>query len=172
MPAVFSGENRRAAVISAVGLPAIIAMLVFRLLSGGDTDATATPVVSFVAAPAPPAGATARPVPAPSLPVDAASLRDPFCPLVVAAVAPGSPPAECAPRSVAPGRQTVGLEDIFVEGDVRLARIHIDLSTFPNLHEGDALAGGFRVLALAERCGEFEIAGSPFSLCIGEQALR
>lgn len=168
---LFSGENRRAAIMGAIGLPAILALLVFRLLTGGGSDALATPIVPFLAAPGPPAAAIAVPVSAPPLPVDRALLRDPFCPLVAAAV-PGSPPAACAPRSVAPGQQVVSLEDVFMEGDVRLARIRIDQSTFPNLHQGDTVSGGFRVVSLADRCGEFEMGGNPFSLCIGEQAAK
>jgi hypothetical protein len=66
----------------------------------------------------------------------------------------------------------VGLQDIFTEGDVRLARMHVGPYTFANLHEGETIDGSFRVVSLSERCGEFESAGSPFSLCVGEQTFK
>jgi hypothetical protein len=66
----------------------------------------------------------------------------------------------------------VGLEDIFAEGGVTLARMHVGKFTYANLRQGDTADGGFRVLSLADRCGEFEMAGSPFALCIGEQTSK
>jgi hypothetical protein len=66
----------------------------------------------------------------------------------------------------------VRLEDIFVEGGVRLARMHVGPLSFSNLHEGDAFADSFRVLSLSERCGEFDASGTPFSLCEGEEAFK
>jgi hypothetical protein len=173
MRTLFSGEYRRAAIMGAVGAPIILALLVFRLLSGGDPG---TPVLAGrVAAPVAAAGATPPtvPVPAPSLAVDPALLRDPFCPLVTAPAAAGSEPVACRRGGeVPPGLQAVGLEDIFVEGGVRLARMQVGQFTYPNLHEGDAVAGAFRVVSLAERCGEFEAAGKAFSLCLGERAFK
>ena len=166
---VFAGENRRAAIMGVVGAPAILALLVFRLFTGGESAALpplpAGPVLPAAAVPA-----AAASVPAPLPPIDPALLRDPFCPL--AAAVPGSAPAECRPPTVLPGLQSVRLEDIFVEGDVRLARMRVGQIGFSNLHEGDAVAGSFRVISLSDRCGEFEVAGAPFSLCEGEETVR
>jgi hypothetical protein len=170
---LFEGENRRAAVMGAVGVPAILALLLFRLLTGGDSATLAAPAVpALPTAVVPPAARTAAPVPPPSPPVDPSLLRDPFCPLVASAAAPGAPPTACAPRSVPPGRQSVGLQDIFGEGGILLARMHVGQFTFANLREGDTGSGGFRVVSLAERCGQFEMAGTPFALCIGEQTSK
>ena len=44
--------------------------------------------------------------------------------------------------------------------------------TFPNLHVGETAAGSLRVVALSDRCGDFEYAGNPLPLCEGEQVLR
>lgn len=170
---VFVGENRRAAIMGATGVPAILALLLFRLLTGGDSETRAAPVVpAFGTVVLPPAAGTAAPVPRPSLPIDPSLLRDPFCPWVAAAAAPGAPPAACAPRSVPPGQQSVGLQDIFGERGVLLARMHVGQFTFANLHAGDTAPGGLRVVSLADRCGEFEMAGTPFALCIGEQTSK
>ncbi len=68
--------------------------------------------------------------------------------------------------------QAIGLVDSFEEGGVRLARVHVGPFTFPNLHVGDTVAGSFRVVALADRCGDFEYAGTPLPLCEGEQVVR
>jgi hypothetical protein len=177
---VFAGENRRAAIMGAIGAPVILALLVVRLLSGGDTATLAPPagpaIQTGVVAPA--AGtvapaAAAAPVPRPSLPVDPALLRDPFCPLVAAAAAPGAPPTACAPRSApTTGQQTVGLKDIFGERGILLARMQIGEFTFANLRTGETAPGGLRVVSLTDRCGEFEMAGGPFPLCIGEQTSK
>ncbi len=175
MRALLSGEHRRAVILGAVGAAAIVALLVFRLFAGGDSSTPPAPVgPALPTAPVPSASVTApsAPVPAPSPAVDPALLRDPFCPLVGAAAAPGSAPVVCRPRTAPPGRQAVGLQDIFVEGGVRLARMHVGPITFPNLHEGDAFADSFRVVSLFERCGEFDSARQPFSLCEGEEAFK
>jgi hypothetical protein len=66
----------------------------------------------------------------------------------------------------------VGLQDIFGERGVLLARMHVGQFTFANLHAGDTAPGGLRVVSLADRCGEFEMAGTPFALCIGEQTSK
>jgi hypothetical protein len=34
------------------------------------------------------------------------------------------------------------------------------------------VAGSLRVVALSDRCGDFEYAGAPLPLCEGEQAFR
>jgi hypothetical protein len=173
VPELFAGENRRAAVMGAVGVPVIVALLLFRLVSGGESATVAAPAVPAVrTAVVPPVTASTVPVPRPSFPVDPALLRDPFCPLVASAAAPGAPPTVCAPRSVPPGRQSVTLDDIFGEQGILLARMRVGQFTYANLHEGDAVSGGLRVVSLAERCGEFEMAGTPFALCIGEQTSK
>jgi hypothetical protein len=171
---VFAGENRRAAIMGAIGVPVILALLVVRLLSGGDSATLAAPAGPAIQTGAvAPAAGTAAPVPRPSLPVDPALLRDPFCPLVAAAAAPGAPPTACAPRSApTAGQQTVGLKDIFGERGILLARMQIGEFTFANLRTGETAPGGLRVVSLTDRCGEFEMAGIPFPLCIGEQTAK
>lgn len=171
MRALFSGEHRRAAIMGVVGAPVIMVLLIFRLLAPADSGMLPAPVgPAPPAATIPPVAVITPPAPAPasSIPVDPALLRDPFCALV--AVPPA--PVGCQPRTVPPGRQAIRLEDIFAEGNVRLARMQVGRFTFPNLHEDDDVGGSFRVVSLSERCGEFEFAGNPFSLCEGEQAIR
>ena len=168
---VFAGENRRAAIMGAIGVPVILALLVFRLLSGGDSAAQAAPVPALGTVVVPPATRTVTPVPPPSVPIDPSQLRDPFCPLVAPAAAPGAPTATCAPRSVPPGQQSVGLQDIFGEGGILLARMQVGRFTYANLRQGDT-AAGLRVVSLGERCGEFEMAGVLFPLCTGEQTSK
>jgi hypothetical protein len=172
MKDLFSGEYRRAAMMGVVGLPVIIALLVFRTFSGGATGpapAAALPsTVPVTGATAPP---VALPAPVPLAPVDRALLRNPFCPLVTAPAA-GVPEVACDRRTVPAGTQDVGLTDIFDEGGVRLARMHVGPLTFSNLHVGDTVAGSLHVVALSERCGDFEYAGTPLPLCEGEQVLR
>ena len=161
--------------MGASGLAAVGVLLVFRLLAGGgDEDVTAPLDSALLTTPAPPAGAppaTAPPSPA-SPPVDPAQLRDPFCPLVSAPAAPGSAPVVCRRSPPPPGRQAVGLQDVFVEAGTRLARMHVGSVTFPNLHEGETFAGSFRVVSLADRCGVFEHEGKSFPLCEGEDVFR
>jgi len=173
MKALFSGEYRRAAMMGVVGLPVILALLVFRMFSGGPTDTAAAPArpssVPRTVVTAPP---VSLPAPVPLTPVDRALLRNPFCPLVAAPAAAAVPQVACDRRTVPAGKQTIGLADIFEEGGVRLARISIGAFTFPNLHVGDTLASSLRVVALSDRCGEFEYAGNPLPLCEGEQVLR
>src|SRR5688500_16841326 len=122
MKAVFSGEYRRAAMMGVVGLPVILALLVFRMFSGGPTD---TAVVPAVPSSVPVTGVTAPPVslpaPVPLAPVDRAPLRNPFCPWVAAPAVAGLPQVACDRRAVPAGTQAVGLTDIFEEGGVRLA---------------------------------------------------
>lgn len=168
---LFSGEYRRAAIMGVVGTPVIVALVIFRLLSGGAAGPAVT--AGRLAAPVAPAGLTPPtvPVPAPAPAVDPALLRDPFCPLVGAPGPAGPAPVACRRGAVPPGLQAVRLEDIFVEGGVRLARMQVGQVTFPNLHEDDAV-GSFRVVSLAERCGQFEAAGKAFSLCLGEQTFK
>lgn len=172
MKAVFSGEYRRAAIMGVVALPVILALLVFRMFSGGPTD---TAVVPALPSSVPLTGVTAPPVslpaPVPLAPVDRALLRNPFCPLV-AAPAAGLPQVACDRRTVPAGAQAVGLADIFEEGGVRLARMYVGPLTFSNLHVGDTVAGSLRVVALSDRCGDFEYAGNPLPLCEGEQVFR
>jgi hypothetical protein len=169
---VFAGENRRAAIMGAIGVPVIVVLLLFRLLTGGDS-ATAAPraVPASGTVVVPPAAGTATPVALPFPPIDPSQFRDPFCPLVAAAAAPGAPAAVCAPRSVPSGKQTVGLQDIFGEGGVLLARMQVGKLTYATLRPGDT-AAGLRVVSLAERCGEFEMAGTTFALCTGEQTSK
>ena len=172
MKALFSGEYRRAAMMGVVGLPVILALLVFRMFSGGPTEVAPAPAlpssVPITGVTAPP---VSLPVPAPLAPVDRALLRNPFCPLV-AAPAAGLPPVACDRRTVPAGVQEVGLTDIFDEGGVRLARMHVGLLGFSNLHVGETVAGSLRVVALSDRCGDFEYAGNPLPLCEGERVLR
>lgn len=174
MPSLLAGEHRRAVIMGAVGVATIAVLLVFRLFAGGDDDfgspidsAPVTTPVPQVNVPVPPA-----PAPAASPPVDPALLRDPFCPLVAAPAAPESRPVVCRRGAAPPGRQVVRLNDIFAEAGIRLARMHVGPVTFPNLHEGDAFADSFRVVSLSERCGEFDFAGQPFSLCEGEETIK
>lgn len=172
MKAIFSGEYRRAAMMGVVGLPVIIALLVFRMFSAGPPAAAAptTPSTAPVAAgTAPPVSV---PAPVPLTPVDRSLLRNPFCPLVAAPAATGVPPVACDRRTVPVGAQAVGLADIFEEGGVRLARMYVGPFTFSNLHTGDTVADSLRVVALSDRCGEFEYAGRPLPLCEGEEAFR
>jgi hypothetical protein len=173
MKALFAGEHRRAAMMGVVGLPVIVALLVFRVLSGGSTETAAAPTLPSSV---PLTGVTAPPVvlpaPVPRAPVDRALLRNPFCPLVAAPAAAGLPQVACDRRTVPGGTQAVGLADIFDEGGVRLARMNVGPLTFSNLHVGDTVAGSLRVVALSDRCGDFEYAGSPLPLCEGEQVLR
>jgi len=175
MRKLFAGENRRAAIMGVVAAPVIVALLVFRLFAGGDSAALpplpVDPAPPTAAVPAAGVALPATSVPPPSPPVDPALLRDPFCPLAVAA-APGAAPVGCRPRIVPTGAQDIGLQDIFMEGDVRLARMNVGQFTFANLHVGDAVAGSFRVVTLSERCGDFEFAGSLFSLCEGEHVSK
>lgn len=173
MKAVFSGEYRRAAMMGVVGLPVILALLVFRMFSAGPTE---TAVVPPVPSSVPLTGVTAPPVslpaPIPLAPVDRALLRNPFCPRVAAPAAAGVPQVACDRRTVPAGTQAVGLADIFEEGGVRLARMHVGQFTFSNLHVGETVAGSLRVVALSDRCGDFEYAGNPLPLCEGEQVLK
>ena len=173
MKALFSGENRRAAMMGVVGLPVIVALLVFRMFSAGPTSTAVAPVppssVPLTGVTAPP---VSLPAPVPSAPVDRALLRNPFCPLVAAPAAAGISQGACDRRTVPARRQAVGLVDIFEEGGVRLARVHVGPLTFSNLRVGDTVAGSLRVVALSDRCGDFTYAGAPLPLCEGEQALR
>jgi hypothetical protein len=175
MRALLSGEHRRAVIMGAAGVAAIVALLAFRLLAGGESDPYAA-VGPTSTTPVPSASVTvpttAVPPAAPAPAVDPALLRDPFCPLVAAAAAPEASPVVCRGRTVPAGRQAVGLQDVFVEGGGRLARMHVGPVTFPNLHEGDAFSDSFRVVSLSERCGDFESAGKPFSLCEGEETFK
>jgi hypothetical protein len=173
--AVFSGEHRRAAMMGVVGVPVIVALLVFRLSAAGGGTAS-TPVAAAVPASVPSSGAALPGVPVPAtvppVPVDPALLRDPFCPLVTPAAAAGSVPVTCERPTVTAGRQVVELVDMFEEGGVRLARMRVGQFTFSNVHEGDVVAGSLRVVGLADRCGDFEFAAVPLSLCEGEQVIR
>jgi hypothetical protein len=173
MKALFSGEHRRAAMMGVVGLPVIVALLLFRTFSGGGTGTTAAPAlpssVPFTGVTAPPMSV---PAPVPLAPIDRALLRNPFCPRVAAPAAAGVPQISCDRRPVPAGRQVVGLVDIFEAGGVRLARMHIGPFTFSNLSVGDTVPGPLRVVALSDRCGDFEYAGNPVPLCEGEQVLR
>ena len=171
MKALFSGEYRRAAMMGVVGLPVIVAMLLFRMFSGGPTGPAPVPAfpssVPFSGVvTAPP---VSLPAPVPLTPVDRALLRNPFCPLVATA---GVPPIVCDRRTVPAGTQEVGLTDIFDEGGVRLARMRVGPFTYSNLHVGETVAGTLRVVALSDRCGDFEYAGKPLPLCEGEKVLR
>lgn len=172
MKALFSGEYRRAAMMGVVGLPVIVALLLFRTFSGGATGPARAPALPSAV---PVTGVTAPPVslpaPAPLAPADRALLRNPFCPLVTTPAA-GLPPLACDRRTVPAGKQEVGLTDIFHEGGVRLARMHVGLFTYANLHVGDTVPGSLRVVALSDRCGDFEFAGIPLPLCVGERVLR
>ena len=170
MKALFSGEYRRAAMMGVVGLPVIVALLLFRMFSGGPTDPVLAPAfpssVPFTGVTAPP---VSLPAPAPLTPVERALLRNPFCPLVTT---PAEGQVACDRRTVPAGSQEVGLTDIFDEGGVRLARMHVGPFTYSNLHVGDTVAGSLRVVALSDRCGDFEYAGNPLPLCEGEQVFR
>lgn len=160
--------------MAAVGLVVIGALLVFRLFTPGEEE-FAVPVNPAVPlAPNPPVSAAVPPAfaSAPSTPVDPALIRNPFCPLVATAAASGSAPVVCRQRSAPEGRQRIGLQDIFVEGSARLARMHVGPVTFPNLHEGETFAGSFLVVSLSDRCGDFEAEGQPFSLCEGEETFK
>lgn len=176
MRALLAGEHRRAVIMGGIGGAAILALLVFRLLGGGaeSTEPYQGAVSAVPTTPVPSTTVTVPTavVPAPSPPVDPALLRDPFCPLVAAPASPGSAPVACRRQPVPAGRQAVRLQDIFVEGGVRLPRMHVGQFTFSNLHEGDTFADSFRVVSLSERCGEFDSAGQPFSLCEGEEAFK
>jgi hypothetical protein len=175
MGALLSGEHRRAAILGVAGGVAVIALLVFRVVGGGagssGPPAPVSPALPTTPVPSASVTGPSAPAPAASPAVDPSLLRDPFCPLAAAA-APGSAPVVCRPRVAPPGGQAVGLEDIFVEAGVRLARMHVGPFTFPNLHEGDTFADSFRVVSLSERCGEFDSAGKPFPLCEGEEAFE
>jgi hypothetical protein len=172
MKALFSGEYRRAAMMGVVGLPVIVALLLFRMFSGGPTDPVLAPAfpssVPFTGVTAPP---VSLPAPAPLTPVERALLRNPFCPLVTTS-AEGLPQVACDRRTVPAGSQEIGLTDIFDEGGVRLARMQVGPFTYSNLHVGDTVAGSLRVVALSDRCGDFEYAGNPLPLCEGEQVFR
>lgn len=176
MGTLFSGEYRRAAMMGVVGAPVILALLAFRLFAGGDGGTALAAVGPAVPAPVPPSGATLPTVPVPApvapVPVDPALLRNPFCPLVAAPAAAGSAPVTCERPTAPAGRQVVELVDIFEEGGVRLARIRVGQFTFPNVHEGELVADSLRVVALSDRCGEFEFAAIPLPLCEGEQVFR
>lgn len=174
MRSLFSGEYRRAAIMGVVGAPVIVALLIVRLFADGDAAPVSTPVAPAVPAPVPLTGPLPVPAVAPVVPapVDPALFRNPFCPQVAGPAAAGSAPATCGRPPAPAGRQVVVLVDIFEEGGVRLARMRVGESTFPNLRQGDAAAGSLRVVALSERCGEFELAGAPLSLCEGEQTFK
>jgi hypothetical protein len=176
MGTLFSGEHRRAAMMGVVGVPLILALLVFRLFAGGDGGTALAAVGPAVPASVPPSGATLPTVPVAApvspVPVDPALLRNPFCPLVAAPAAAGSAPVTCERPGAPVGRLVVELVDIFDEGDVRLARMRVGEFTFPNVHEGDLVAGSLRVVVLSDRCGEFEFASFPLSLCEGEQVFK
>ena len=176
MGALFSGEYRRAAMMGVVGAPVIVALLMLRLFAGGDGGAASTPVGPAVPASVPLSGGTLPtapvPAPVPPVPVDPALLRNPFCPLVAAPAAAGSAPVTCERPAAPAGHQVVELVDIFEEGGVRLARMHVGQFTFSNVHEGDVVADSLRVVALSDRCGDFEFAAAPLSLCEGEQVFR
>lgn len=163
---VLEGEHRRAAIMGAVGLVAIAALLVFRLVA--TTDEGRAPIGdSVLPAPVPPA-APAPPSPPSTAPrVDSALLRNPFCPVVRA---PGAGAIVCPTRERPQGRQPVGLQDIFMEAGTTRARVHVGPLTF-NLREGESFAGSLHVVSLGDRCGEFEQAGNRFELCEGEQTL-
>jgi hypothetical protein len=170
--AVFSGEHRRAAMMGVVGAPVIVALLVLRLFAGGDGAIASTQVAPSV----PLSGVTLPTIPVPpsvpAVPVDPALLRNPFCPLVAAPAAAGSAPVTCERTPTPAGRQVVGLVDIFEEGGVRLARMYVGQFTFSNVHEGDVVADSLRVISLSDRCGDFEFAAVPLSLCEGEQVFK
>ena len=174
MGTLFSGEYRRAAMMGMVGAPVIMALLAFRLFAGGDGALAA--VGPAVPASVPLSGATLPtvpvPAPVPPVPVDPALLRNPFCPLVAAPAAAESAPVTCERTPAPTGRQVVTLVDIFEEGGVRLARMRVGQFTFSNLHEGDVVADSLRVVGLSDRCGDFEFASFPLSLCEGEQVFK
>jgi hypothetical protein len=170
--ALFSGEYRRAAMMGVVGAPVIVALLVIRLFAGGDGGAVSTPVAPAVPLNGVTLPTVPVPAPVPSVPVDPALLRDPFCPLVAAPAAAGSAPVTCERPPAPAGPQVVELVDIFEEGGVRLARMRVGQFTFPNVHEGDVVAGSLRIVGLSDRCGDFEFASAPLSLCEGEQVFR
>jgi hypothetical protein len=176
MGTLFSGEYRRAAMMGVVGAPVILALLVFRLFTGDDGGTASAAVGPAVPASAPLSGAALPtvpvPAPVPPVPVDPALLRNPFCPLVAAPAAEGSAPVTCERTPAPAGRQVVELVDIFEEGGVRLARMRVGQFTFSNVHEGDVVADSLRIVALSDRCGDFEFASFPLSLCEGEQVFK
>lgn len=168
MRSPLQGEHRRAVILGSVGAAAIVALLVFRTLTGGGADSFA-PVD---AVPVAPAAVTVPPSVPTTTPVDPALLRDPFCPLVAEAAAPDAPPVTCRRRPPEAGRRLVGLEDVFIEGGVPLARAHVGSVTFPNLHEGDTFGDSFEVVSLSDRCGEFAFGEERFALCEGEETFK
>jgi len=174
MKALFSGEYRRAAMMGVVGAPVIVALLVFRLAAGGGAASTAVGPAAPASVPLTAVTLPSVPLPVPVTrpPVDPALLRNPFCPLVAAPAAAGSAPITCERTTARAGRQVVRLVDIFMERGVRLARIQVGQFTFPNAHEGDVVADSLRVVALSDRCGRFEFAAVPLSLCEGERVLK
>ena len=165
---LLAGEHRREVILGAGGLVFLVLVLAMKSLGGGAAE---DPFRSLGAAAALPA-----PTPTPSdavlgaqPPRNPASLRDPFCPLV--GVGLEQPPV-CRPPLPDPGGQVVGLDDVFTEGGVPLARFHVGPLIFPNLHEGEVFASSFTVVSLSGRCGEFLFLQDRFTLCEGEESLR
>lgn len=161
--------HRRAPLLGGAGL-AVLA-LVFtasRFLGGGGEDPFAG-LPDVVAAAGANLGTTAPKTPPPVGHADGfetATLRDPFCPLVVA-VAPGSAPVTCPEQTPATPGQPMTLLDVFLDARVPHARARVGPKVH-TLHVNDTF-DAYKMASLSDRCGEFVRGEERRPLCEGEE---
>lgn len=182
--------HRRALLLGGAGLAALaLALGATRLLGGGGEDpfadlpdvvaagtvaagtagAGGVPVPQAGAAPVAPAPSAVPAAPKPGEHADGfetATLRDPFCPLVVAA-APGSAPVTCPEQTPAAPGQSMTLLDVFLDAGVPHARARVGPKVY-TLHVNDTF-DAYKVASLSDRCGEFVRGEERRPLCEGEE---
>ena len=179
------GSKRRVVMIGASGVAVLLLVFALTRLAGGGGkdpfDDLPDAVASGVVTPAPtptalpaPTSTAMSPVAPPGSPPSAAdhhgdsfettSLRDPFCPLVTS-VASGTAGVNCPEQSPPVAGEPMELLDVFLDKGIPHARARLGPRVF-TLHVNDAF-GDYRVVALAETCGEFTRGAERQSLCEG-----
>jgi len=196
-----SDRNRRAMIIGAVGLVAVILILVIPRLGGGGSPSSSPPTTApgtvLPGLPGAPSTTTTEVAPG----FEAFMTKDPFTPLASPVGAPGgsagggagsstsTTAASSAPGgsgagasaagasgggSTAPSQgQTVALLDVYASNGSTVASIRVNDSVY-RASPGQTFDTNYKVVSLdlSTGCGQFLFGDSEFKLCKGQQVLK
>lgn len=171
------GPHRRV-MMGAAGVAVLLVVLAVTRMGGGEDPFDNLPQVvgSGVVSPAPAAAPPLVPTsPAPAARAsgtdghhgdgfETATLRDPFCPLVTS-VASGTAGVNCPEQAPPVSGEPMTVLDVFLDNGVPHVRARVGPRVF-TLHVDDPF-GDYRVVSLAETCGEFARGAEQQTLCEG-----
>jgi hypothetical protein len=190
-------NNKRLAIVLAVGGVAIALFAAYSLLSGGGDDdpavapaSTQTADITHGGTPTTPSTTAPGAPEIPSGEFDVFATRNPFEPAIQLTDTSSDPPqtgptdgGTTPPPEPAPadpttpaspdpsGGTAVAVIDVYDEAGATLAVVQVG-STQYTVAAGQVFATSYKVVSLSGTCGQFMYGDSPFSLCEGEQVIK